>query len=70
MSYQVKELEPRSWRALLEFSGPTTVFYLGDGIEKEEAKQKAARYKVDAMVFYLGVGIEEEEAKQKAARYK
>ena len=42
ISYEVQEFDSVSWQAFLEFSGPSTVFYLGFGLSKDQAKQNAA----------------------------
>jgi hypothetical protein len=42
ISYEVQEFDSVSWQALLEFSGPSTIFYLGFGLSKDQAKQNAA----------------------------
>jgi len=42
ISYEVQEFDSVSWQAFLEFSGPSTVFYLGFGLSKDQAKQAGA----------------------------
>jgi dsRNA-specific ribonuclease len=42
ISYEVQEFDSESWQSLLEFSGPSTIFYLGFGLSKDQAKQNAA----------------------------
>jgi hypothetical protein len=42
ISYEVQEFDSVSWQSLLEFSGPSTIFYLGFGLSKDQAKQNAA----------------------------
>jgi hypothetical protein len=42
ISYEVQKFDSVSWQAFLEFSGPSTVFHLGFGLSKDQAKQNAA----------------------------
>ena len=49
ISFEVQEFDSVSWQAFLEFFGPATVFYMGFGLSKDQAKQHAA----GAMLAFL-----------------